>query len=76
MLNFFNKLNPLAFLISFSLGIFYCYIRAIPKRIIHRHPTPNNSKKTIYRDKKNKCFKYNFNEVNCNETVLNTPVQI
>ena len=76
MLNFFKHLNPLAFLISFSLGIFYCYIRTTPKRIIYRYPTPENSGKTIYRDTINKCFKYNFNEVSCNETAINTPLSI
>lgn len=76
MLNFFKHLNPLVFLISFSLGIFYCYIKTTPKRIIYRYPTPENASKTIYRDNINKCFQYNFNEVDCNETAVNTPVSI
>ena len=76
MFNFFKHLNPLAFLISFALGILYCYIRVTPKKIIYRHPTPDNTSKTIYRDEKNKCFKYNPNEVKCNHTALNTPVHI
>jgi len=65
MLNFFNKLNPIAFIISFCIGIFYCYIKAPSKKVIYRYPTPENSSKTIYHDNKNKCYKYIYNEVEC-----------
>lgn len=65
MLNFFKNLNPLAFFISFALGIFICYIKAPAKRVVYRHPTPKNAGKIIYHDDNDKCFKYKYNEVKC-----------
>ena len=65
MLNFFKNLNPLAFFISFAVGIFICYIKAPAKRVVYRHPTLKNAGKIIYHDKNDNCFKYNHEEVEC-----------
>tara|TARA_B100000945_G_C20024450_1_gene431559 strand:+ start:116 stop:355 length:240 start_codon:yes stop_codon:yes gene_type:complete len=62
---FFEKLDPLAFLIAFAIGIFMCYITFPTPKIIIRHPTPDNADNIIYTDKQNNCYKYNAKEVKC-----------
>ena len=81
MLNFFNKLDPYWFIISFCIGIFICYITEPQKHIIIKHPTPDNQDSTIYSDKfdSSKCFKYIANEVKCpvnKNLILDTPLNI
>lgn len=60
----FNKLNPLAFFVSFCLGIFICYITSPVPQIIVKYPNPDNSL-LRYIDKESKCYKYVKREVNC-----------
>lgn len=77
--NFFNKLNPLAFVISFLIGLYICYSTLPPKKIIVKHPTPQNANKTIYRDENDNCFKYKADIVSCpsdTEDILNHPLNI
>jgi len=62
---FFEKLNPLAFLLAFSVGIFMCYITFPKPKVIIRHPTPDNTNDIIYTDEKNNCYKYKVSEVKC-----------
>ena len=71
MINFFNKLNPYAFLLAFAVGIFFCYITLPPMKIIIKHPTPDNAGKVVYHDEDDNCFKYNAEEVSC-PTDINT----
>lgn len=77
--NFFNKLNPLAFIISFMIGLYICYTSMPPKKIIVKHPTPQNAGKTIYQDENDNCFKYDSEIVDCpsnTEEILNHPLNI
>ena len=79
MFNLFKKLNPIAFIISFVIGMLYCYYKKPPKRIIYRHPTPQNVDKVIYRDNKDDCYKYNMSEVDCpqnKELISDIPLQL
>jgi len=79
MVNLFKKLSPLAFIISFSLGMIYCYYKKPPKRIVYRHPTPNNINSTIYQKNSSDCYKFNMEEVNCPENknlISDIPVQL
>ena len=62
---FFEKLDPLAFLLAFAVGIFMCYITFPKPKIIIRHPTPNNVNDIIYNDDRNSCYKYEAKIVKC-----------
>jgi hypothetical protein len=75
---FFNKLNPYVFILSFCIGIFIVYLNDPPKKIIIQHPRPNDDK-TIYRDDTNNCYKYKTIEVNCpsdKNLILDHPLEI
>ncbi len=74
MYDIFSILNAPAFLISFSFGLFYSYLTFPEKRIILRHPTPNNAGKIIYRDNSDNCFKYMAKEVKCSNNTNEHPV--
>jgi hypothetical protein len=79
MSDFFSKLNPLAFLIAFSIGIFMCYITKPEPTIIFKHPTPENAGTIIYHDNDNNCYKYVAEEVKCpsnNNEITQTPLNI
>ena len=79
MINLFKNLNPIAFIVSFLLGMIYCYYMKPPKRIMYKHPTPNNINNTIYRNNHDQCYKYTMEEVNCPENekaISEIPVQI
>ena len=65
MLTLFNKLNPLAFLISFCIGLFFCYITTPPPKIVIKYPTPDNSGIVTYIDKNSNCYQYKSHEVSC-----------
>ena len=64
-MNLFKHLNPLAFIISFCIGILIVCMKQPPRRIVYKHPTPFNAGKEIYRDNNNGCFKYKATEIDC-----------
>jgi hypothetical protein len=65
MIDFFSKLNPFVFIVSFAIGIFMCYVTFPTPRIIIKHPTPENAGKIVYIDENENCFKYIAEEVQC-----------
>jgi hypothetical protein len=65
-MNLFKHLNPVAFIMSFCIGILIVCVKQPPRRIVYRHPTPFNAEKEIYRDNDDGCFKYKATEVDCN----------
>ena len=75
----FNKLDlkdTLAFIIGASIGILILYIYKPPPIIILKHPTPENTDSTIYKNKDGSCYKYNASEVPCSGIVLDHPIMI
>ena len=66
-MNLFKHLNPIAFILSFCIGIIIVCTKQPPRRIVYRHPTPFNAGKEIYRDNDDGCFKYKATRVNCND---------
>jgi hypothetical protein len=77
-LNLFSKLNPYAFILSFCIGIFIVYLSEPPKRIIVKHPRPNDDK-TIYHDDDDNCYKYKTIEIQCpsdKSLILDHPLEI
>ena len=76
-LQYLNKINPLAFLLAFSIGILYVYATQPSPKIIIKHPTPQNAGKIIYEDKANNCYKYLAEEVQCpddSNMIVNHPL--
>ena len=57
--------NPVVFILSLCIGIFFVYIITPPPKVIVKYPTPENSGRIIYKDEAHNCFKIISNEVNC-----------
>jgi len=60
-----TKIKPLYFLLAFCIGLFFVYISDPPKKIIIRHPNPQNVKSTIYQNDDKSCYQYIAKEINC-----------
>jgi len=76
-MNFFNKLDPVIFFLSLSIGFFVVYIFGPRPTILFQYPTPENTE-TIYKDDLNNCYKYDSKRVECpaNKKLINQiPVQ-
>lgn len=54
-----------AFFAGVVIGIIAIFFINPEKSVVFRYPTPENSSKTIYKDKNGICYKYNSKEVNC-----------
>ena len=64
-MKYFNKLDTFYFLLGFSIGIFIVYITKPSRKIIYKHPTPDNSERLVYRDESENCYKYVSEEIKC-----------
>jgi len=74
----FPKLNPYLFLLAFCIGIFIVYLSEPPKKIIVRHPRPDQEE-TVYHDDEGSCYKYKAMEVSCPKNkslILDHPLMI
>lgn len=72
-----RRFDTLFFLIGFALGIFWVYITDPPKKILIKHPTPQNAGKIVYKDKVSNCYKFKSEEITCPndpEQILEHPV--
>lgn len=58
-------IDPLIFLISLCLGLFYTYVSTPPPKIVIKYPTPFNAGKITYVDNNNTCYKYHIKKVDC-----------
>jgi hypothetical protein len=67
MFQFTNYIDPLAFFISFAVGLFFVYIYAPQKKVVIQWPTPENAGKVVYREKDESCYTYSAHEVPCNK---------
>ena len=78
MLNILNKINPILFFISFTIGLFMCYITNPKPNLIIKYPTPENSGKIIYKDNADMCYKYKSTEIDCpndKNKIIENPIQ-
>jgi hypothetical protein len=78
-MNFFNKLDPLAFMISLAIGFFLAYIFGPRPTILYQYPTPNNTDTAIYKDDLNNCYKYQSAKVTCpsdKKHIHSIPIQV
>lgn len=70
MLEIFELLNPVVFLVSFSVGTYLCYYYSEKEQRVAKKPTPANSNELIYKDKNGECYKYNTNSISCDKKNL------
>lgn len=77
MINLLEYVNPLAFFIALFVGIFIVYLSVPEPKIIIKYPTPENVDKNIYKDGSDTCYKYQANEVDCDnyEDIEETKIQ-
>lgn len=69
----FERINFTYFIISFCLGIFVVYTTKQPVQVVHKFPSPTNLA-TKYRDNTNSCYKYEYEEVQCDGNQLPQPI--
>lgn len=68
------KFNYITFFIAFIIGLIYVTL-AVPKmRKIIKYPTPYNSNKITYRGLSGDCYKFNVEEINCNNKSISQPI--
>lgn len=60
---FFDYIDPLVFFIALGIGIFLAYILNPAPKIVHKYPTPDNSKNVTYVDDESVCYKYKSQEI-------------
>ena len=68
------RINWYSFFIAFALGVFYVYISSPKPRIIIKYPTPFNANKVYYKSDDGMCYKYNIEEVKCDNNAIPQPV--
>lgn len=74
MINKTFNFNYLAFFIGFCVGFTYVYLSAPKQKIIIKYPTPYNASKIIYKNENDFCYKYEVQEVKCNDKAINQPI--
>lgn len=60
-----DAIDPVIFLLTLSIGLFFVYITASAQRVIFKYPTPFNNEKITYTDTTGTCYKYKAAEVQC-----------
>ena len=68
------KFHFFAFIIAFSVGIFYVYIATPKPKIVIKYPTPYNANKIVYRNDNDVCYKYKVSEVKCSDKAIEQPM--
>lgn len=58
-------INPIVFLISFAVGLFFCYITSPTPIPIIQYPTLENAGSIVYKDDADVCYKYKAMKVKC-----------
>lgn len=65
MFSFFEQIDPIVFLVSLLIGLFYSYWSTPTVTQIIKYPTPFNIRDTVYKDVNGVCYKYKIREVDC-----------
>ena len=66
------------FLISLALGLLFVYLYQPNKTVVYVYPTPDNIDTMYFKDKADNCFKFEKEEVQCdenNEKIKEIPLQ-
>lgn len=73
MFEVFKLINPVIFLVSFCVGVYFCYAMSPQPTVVIKKPTPANSFETIYRDDEGTCYRYNTSSTECKDA---TPILV
>lgn len=60
-----SKIHPFYFLLSFAIGLLYCYLTHPKPDVIMKFPSPYNAGKITYKDNDDSCYKYKAEKVSC-----------
>ena len=60
-----NFVNPIVFIIAFTIGVLIVYFMHPPPIIIQKFPNPNNAGNLTYKNDDDTCYKYEASEVKC-----------
>ena len=73
----FDYIDPVVFLIAFSIGLLYAYISAPEPTVVVKYPTPENAGKITYRDDADVCYRYKVVETTCpvKDMIKQIPIQ-
>lgn len=61
------KVSLFYFIVSLFIGILVLYIIHPKPIVLIKYPTINNMSKTIYKDDKGTCYKYEKKEIDCSK---------
>ena len=70
MKNLFSYVNPIIFLIAFSLGLLYMEYFD-PRVIVIQNPNPFNYTNISYKKKNGNCYKFEMNTTTCPKDISN-----
>ena len=66
MLNIFNKVHPVFFLLAFCVGLFISFVLTPKSKTEVVYPTPENTRKIIFKEPlTNVCYKYKIKNISC-----------
>ena len=68
------KLNIVAFLLAFVVGMIYVYLNVPKPKIVVKYPTPYNSNKLTYMGLSGDCYKFKAKQVACTEDAFQQPI--
>lgn len=75
---FFNYISLPAFIISFTVGLFFVYILGPEMKTIYIYPSPETVGRVLVKDKADNCFYYEEQIVDCpsdESQISSTPIQ-
>jgi len=62
-----DQIRIVYFVIAFSVGIAYVYATSPKPQVVMKFPSPTNIDKVMYKDNSDSCYKYNVEEVKCDD---------
>lgn len=62
------------FVMSFALGLLLVYCTTPPAQIVNKFPSPANAKSTIYKDGSDSCYRYEVEDVQCDNKTVDQPI--
>tara|TARA_E500000331_G_C16829666_1_gene528664 strand:- start:105 stop:335 length:231 start_codon:yes stop_codon:yes gene_type:complete len=72
------KINILAFILSFAIGVFFVYTTMPDEKQIMVYPSPDNIDHIQYKDGADNCFAFKQTKSQCptdKSSIMKTPIQ-
>lgn len=72
------KIHLLAFILSFSIGVFFVYTMMPDQKHIMVYPSPDNIDHIQYKDQADNCFAFKQTKAQCpsdSSSIFQTPIQ-